>query len=133
MSWICPKCERELFKENQTHYCARVSVDSLFKGRPDELVLVFDQLLAEVAGWKDVIVSTTPHCIVFVHRKTFLVIRPMQKVLDVKFYSLTAQTGHPVINSLLYAGKYTNNIRLKTTEGLTQQVFKLIYQSYMLL
>ena len=133
MSWVCPKCERELVKENQTHYCARVSIDSLFKGRSDEMVLVFDKLLAVVADWSDVIVSTTPHCIVFVHRKTFLVIRPMQKVLDVKFYSLKAQTGHPVINSVLYSGKYANNIRLKTADELTQQVFKLIYQSYELL
>jgi hypothetical protein len=133
MSWVCPNCERELLKENQTHYCARVSIDSLFKGKPDELVLVFDKLLAEVADWKDVIVSTTPHCIVFVHRKTFLVIRPMQKVLDIKFYSLTAQNGHPIMNSTLYAGKYANNIRVKTIEELTPQVFKFIYQSYMLL
>lgn len=133
MTWVCPKCERELVKENQTHYCARVSIDSLFKGKPDELVLVFDKLLATVADWKDVIVSTTPHCVVFVHRKTFLVIRPMQKVLDVKFYSLTAQTGHPVINSAMYAGKYVNNIRPKTIDELTPGVFKMIYQSYLLL
>ena len=133
MSWVCPNCERELLKENQTHYCARVSIDSLFKGKPDELVLVFDKLLAEVADWKDVIVSTTPNCIVFVHRKTFLVIRPMQKVLDIKFYSLTAQNGYPIINSTLYAGKYASNIRIKTTDELTPQLFKFIYQSYLLL
>lgn len=133
MSWVCPKCERELLKENQTHYCARVSVDSLFKGKPDELVLVFDKILAEVADWPDVLVSTTPHCIVFVHRKTFLVLRPMQKVLDVKFYSLTAQTGHPIINSILYKGKYASNVRLKTVDELTSQLFKLIHQSYRLL
>jgi hypothetical protein len=133
MSWICPKCERELFKENQTHYCARVSVDSLFKGRAEELVLVFDKILAEVAGWPDVLVSTSPHCIVFVHRKTFLVIRPMQKVLDVKFYSLAAQTGQPGINSVLYSGKYANNVRLKTVDELTPGLFKMIHQSYLLL
>ena len=133
MSWVCPKCERELVKENQTHYCARISVDSLFKGKPDELVLVFDKLLAVVADWNDVLVSTTPHCIVFVHRKTFLVIRPMQKVLDVKFYSETAHSGHPIINSALYAGKYASNVRLKTLDELTPQVFKFIHQSYLLL
>src|SRR6202011_3897022 len=107
---------------------AMVSIDSLFKGKPAELVLVFDKLLAVVADWKDVIVSTTPHCIVFVHRKTFLVIRPMQKVLDVKFYSLTAQTGHPGVNSVFYSGKYAHSIRPKTIDELTPQVFKLIYQ-----
>jgi hypothetical protein len=133
MTCVCPNCERELVKENQTHYCARVSVNSLFKGKTGELVLVFDKLLTEVADWKNVIVSTTPHCIVFVHRKTFLVIRPMQKVLDVKFYSEAAQTGHPIINSLLYAGKYANNVRLKSVDEVTQQIFGWIYQSYKML
>jgi hypothetical protein len=52
MSWICPKCERELPKPEQRHYCARVSLDSLFLGQPPELVLVFDKLLAEVADWE---------------------------------------------------------------------------------
>ena|ERR1700722_17154809 len=133
MSWVCPKCERELLKENQTHYCARISIDSLFDGKPAELVLVFDKILAEVADWSDVLVSTTPNCIVFVHRKTFLVIRPMQKVLDVKFYSENAQTGHPIVQSTLYSGKYTSNVRLKTLDDLTPQVFKFIHQSYQLL
>jgi len=133
MSWICPKCERELLKENQTHYCARVSIDSLFKGKPDELVLVFDKILAEVADWPGVLVSTTPNCIVFVHRKTFLVVRPMQKVLDVKFYSETALSGPPIVQSMLYAGKYASNVRLKTLDELKPQVFKFIRQSYQLL
>ena len=133
MSWVCPKCERELLKEGQTHYCARVSVDSLFEGRPDELVLVFDKILAEVADWPDVLVSTTPNCVVFVHRKTFLVIRPMQKVLDVKFYSETAHSGPPILNSVLYAGKYVSNVRLKSLDELTPRVFNFIRQSYRLL
>ena len=133
MPWVCPNCDRELLKEGQTHYCARVSLDSLFKGKPDELVLVFDKILAEVADWKDVIVSTTPHAIVFVHRQTFLVIRPMQKVLDVKFYSDEALTVQPIIKSELYAGKYANNVRLKTVDEVTQQLFGWVYQSYKLL
>jgi len=133
MSWICPKCERELLKENQTHYCARVSVDSLFTGKPAELVLVFDKILAEVADWEDVLVSTTPNCIVFVHRKTFLVIRPMQKVLDVKFYSDVAYTSRPIINSIFYKGKYANNVRIAVLDELTPQLLKLIHQSYQLL
>jgi hypothetical protein len=133
MSWICPKCERELFKENQTHFCARVSVDSLFEGKPAELVLVFDKILAEVADWDGVLVSTSPNCIVFVHYKTFLVIRPMQKVLDVKFYSEAAIQRPPILNSVLYAGKYANNMRVKSIDELKPEVFKMIWQSYKLL
>ncbi len=133
MSWVCPNCDRELLKEGQTHYCARVSVDSLYAGKPAEMVLVFDKILAEVADWPGVLVSTTPNCIVFVHRKTFLVIRPMQKVLDVKFYSNTALSGPPIIQSVLYSGKYASNVRLKMIDELTPQVFKFIRESYLIL
>lgn len=52
MSWICPNCERELPWEGYRHYCARVNLDSLFKGRSPELVLAFDKILAELAANK---------------------------------------------------------------------------------
>ena len=122
-----------MVKEGQTHYCAMVSVDSLFEGRPAELVLVFDKILAEVADWPDVLISTTPNCVVFVHRKTFLVIRPMQKVIDVKFYSEKAINGYPVLNSLLYGRKYANNVRINAMDQLTAGILKFIHQSYHLL
>ena len=111
MSWICPKCERELPKPAQRHYCARVSLDSLFLGRPPELVLVFDKLLAEVADWDGVLVGITPNCIVFTRRLTFLVIRPLKKELDLKFYSSVAHPEKPVLKSMLRA------INLKTISG----------------
>src|ERR1700760_3587164 len=99
MSWICPNCDRELPNPGQRHYCARVSLVSLFKGRPAELILVFDKILAEVADWEGVLVGTTPNCIVFTRRLTFLVIRPMKKELDIKFYSTSAHPEKPVIKS----------------------------------
>jgi hypothetical protein len=82
MSWTCPKCERELPWTDFRHYYQRVSVDTLFEGRSDEIVLVFDKILAEVADWPKVLISTTPNCIVFYRRTNFLVIRPMKKWLD---------------------------------------------------
>jgi Domain of unknown function (DUF5655) len=133
MSWTCPNCDRELKAPNQMHYCARISVDSLFAGRDKELVFVFDKILAEVAGWDDVLVSTTPHCIVFVHRYTFLVIRPMKKTLDVKFYSENMLRGSPVIKSSGRAGKFENHIRVTTLDDLTPQLFGHLKRSWLLL
>ncbi|HTH82168.1 MAG TPA: DUF5655 domain-containing protein, partial [Mucilaginibacter sp.] len=89
MTWVCPKCERELKNETQTHYCAKVNLDSLFEGKSAELILTFDKLLLLIADWDDVAISTTPNCVVFVHRQTFLVIKPMKSALDIKFYSAT--------------------------------------------
>jgi len=89
--WTCPKCERDLKNPNQWHNCVKVSIDSLFEGKSEELVLVFDKLLSEIIDWENIAVSATQNCIVFVHNQTFLIIRPMKKQLDLKFYTQTKQ------------------------------------------
>lgn len=122
MSWTCPKCEREFPKPEQMHYCARVSLDSLFAGRPPDMVLAFDKILAEVADWDGVLVGTTPNCIVFTHRLTFLVIRPMKKWLEVKYYAKDS------------AGKKEEKrVRITSAEELQPQLFRYIRESYQLL
>src|ERR1700744_3551310 len=122
MTWTCPKCEREFPKPEQRHYCARVSLDSLFAGKPPELLLIFDKILAEVADWDGVLVGTTPNCIVFTHRLTFLVIRPMQKWLEVKWYAKNS------------AGKKEEQrVKLTLLDELMPKIFQDIRASYALL
>jgi hypothetical protein len=131
--WTCPKCERELRNPNQWHNCVKVSIDSLFEGKADELVFVFDKLLAEIIDWENVAVSATQNCIVFVHNQTFLIIKPMKKVLDLKFYSATQQEEEPILKSVFYSGKFENHIRVSTLEDLTPIVFSYIKKSHQLL
>jgi hypothetical protein len=133
MSWTCPKCDRELLRENYPHYCIKVSLDTLFEGTDAELILVFDKILAEVADWNGVIISTSKNCIVFVHRQTFLVIRPMKKMLDVKFYSAELLHDGLFSKSVFYSGKYEHHVRLSKTEQLTPALFNYMLQSYRLL
>jgi len=133
MSWICPLCERELRNPNQWHNCVKVSVDSLFEGKSDDLVAVFDQLLSEITEWKNVVASTTQNCIVFVHHKTFLIIRPMKTQLDLKFYSLDQLDESPVMKSTAYSGKYENHIRVSRLQDLNAGIFSLIKNSYTIL
>ena len=131
--WTCPKCERELKNPNQWHNCVKVSIDSLFEGKDEELVFVFDKLLSEIMDWEHVAVSATQNCIVFVHNQTFLVIRPMKKQLDLKFYSEEIQEEFPVVKSIFYSGKYQNHIRVSKLEDVNSAVFNFIKQSYKLL
>lgn len=131
--WTCPKCERELKHPNHWHNCVKVSIDSLFNGKAEELVFVFDKLLSEIVDWENVAVSATQNCIVFVHHQTFLIIRPMQKALDLKFYSATHQTEEPIIKSVAYSGKFENHIRVSKLEDLNRTVYAYIKQSYQLL
>ncbi len=133
MSWICPKCERELKKPNQVHYCIKVSVDDLLKDQSEELVLAFDKLLAESADWDGVTISCSKNCIVFVHNQTFFVIRPMKGMLDLKFYSPKLLQDAIVNKSTFYSKKYENHIRLTSLDKLTPRVYALIKESYNLL
>lgn len=133
MSWTCPNCDRELPRPEQRHYCARVSLDSLFDGRPDELILAFDKILAEVADWDGVLVGTTPNCIVFTRRVTFLVIRPMKKELDIKFYSKVAHPQKPVVKSMAVGSKFENHIRVSVVDDLRPSLFVYLRESYNLL
>lgn len=133
MAWVCPKCERELKSETQTHYCAKVNLDTLFEGKSAELVLTFDKLLLAVADWDDIAISNTPNCVVFVHNQTFLVIRPMKASLDVKFYSTVAPSGIILNKSYIYSGRYANHIRISRLEDITPGILRYIRDSYELL
>lgn len=133
MSWTCPKCDRELPWPEYRHYCARVSLDSLFEGRSPELMLVFDKILAEVADWEGVLVGTTPNCIVFTRRVGFLIIRPMKKELDLKFYSKEAHPEKPVIKSIASGNKFENHIRVAVLDDLRPALFVYLRESYALL
>ncbi len=133
MSWTCPKCDRELPWKDYRHYCQRVSLDSLFEGRSPELVLAFDKILAEVADWEKVLVGVTPNCIVFTRRVDFLIIRPMKKWLDIKFYSAVALTEKPVVKSVKAGNKYENHIRIDATDDVRPGLFVYIRESYELM
>ena len=115
------------------HYCIKVGVDELLKDQSEELVLAFDKLLAEVSDWDGVTVSCSKNCIVFVHKQTFFVIRPMKKWLDLKFYSEKKPEETFVFKSELYGKRYANNIRLARLDDLKPGVFALVKESWRLL
>jgi Domain of unknown function (DUF5655) len=127
---ICPKCERELRNPNQWHNCVKVNIGDLFKNKSEELEFIFDRLLAEIIDWENVVVSATKNCIVFVHNKTFLIVRPMQTQLDIKFYSEKEQSNFPIIKSAIWNSKYENHIRLANLDEVTTDIYNFIKNSY---
>ncbi|WP_025144256.1 DUF5655 domain-containing protein [Pedobacter jeongneungensis] len=130
MSWTCPNCDRELPWNNYRHHCQRVDLDSLFLGRSAELVLAFDKILAEVSGWPDVLIGVTPNCIVFTKKVGFLIIRPMKKELDIKFYSAVVHAEKPVIKSIPSGKKFENHIRISSAEEVRPGLFVYLRESY---
>ncbi len=113
--------------------CIKADLDSLFKGKPKELEFLFDKILAEVVEWDGVLVSNTKKCVMFVHRQTFLVIRPMAKFLDLQFYSEEEQLCPPFFKSKRVSRKYENHFRISRLEEVSPILMKHLKNSYDLL
>ncbi len=58
----------------------------LFLGKPDELVLALDKLLVLTADWQPNEVGVAKNAIVSTSKKAWLIVKPMSKKLDIKFY-----------------------------------------------
>ena len=110
---FCPSCKRTLRNINAWHYCKEVDIDDLFVKKSDEIVLAFDRILQIVGEWEDVDISATKNCVVFVKNKTFLVVKPMTKFLEVKFYSNEIIEDDSLYKFHLWSSKYEGIIRLE--------------------
>jgi hypothetical protein len=131
--WTCPICERDLKKENHWHMCIKADLNTLFEGKPKELEFAFHKILAEIYEWDEVIVSSTQNAVMFVHRQTFLIIRPMSKFLDLNFYFKDQQPCPPFFKSTQVSKKFENHYRISSLDELTPTLIRLIGQSYELL
>ena len=70
---------KENKKISHWYYCAKIDIETVFKGKETQVQLMFDKLLSSRIDWQDISFSATKNCIVFVKHKTFLIVRPMKK------------------------------------------------------
>lgn len=130
MSWKCSICERTLKNANQWHCCINQDIDVLFDNKAEELIFAFDKILSYVAEFGEVEISATKNCVVFFKSQTFLVIKPMKTVLDVKFYLQEPTDVFPIIKVALYGKQFEHHIRVSSMEEVNETVFRFIKQSY---
>ena len=132
MHVVCPKCDRPLTKANSWHYCKKVSVDDLFQPKSPALRTLFNKLAKKIHGWEGVSSSATKNCLVFLSRKTFLVVKVMKNELDLKFPLPTECYDFPIYKRATYGKKTEHYIRLSDEEDLDGDVFRLIHQAYLM-
>ena len=130
MSWTCPKCERIIKSPNQWHNCIKQDIDTLFINKAKDLVYIFDKLLSGIIDWNNVNVSATKNCIVFVNSQTFLIVRPMKKKLDLKFYSDKPNEEFPIYKNIAYSGRYELHMRVSELDEIDGQLLGFIRSSY---
>ena len=129
---ICPKCQRRIRHTNAWHYCSDIAIDDLFLKSSDEIVLACDKILSQVSTWEDVDIAPTKNCVVFVRGKTFLVIKPMKKWLEVKFFSDKAIEDEAFHKFDLWGRKYFGILRFQVEEQITERFFEYFRASYLI-
>ena len=126
--WTCPKCQREFLKDKQRHYCSAHTIDDIFAGRAENVVLAFDALLLAVGLWEPQTIGAGKSAVIFNNTKAWLVVRPMKSVLDVCFfYGEILQS--PVLHSARkdsMGNKFAHHVRLSGPDDVTPEVVDLL-------
>jgi len=128
--WTCPKCERRFKVTNQSHMCVDKTIDDIFMEVSDHLVLAFDAIFRVVMEWEPTTAGASVHAVVFTNQRAWLIIKPMSKELDVKFYY-----GEPIDSDIFkriaeYKGKYAHHIRIKDEIEVTPEVMDLLRKGW---
>ncbi len=132
MSWKCPHCDRVLKNANQWHCCVKKEFDELFENKDPMLLFIFEKILAEVYEWEGIHISATKNCIVFVANQTFLVIKPMKSLLNLKFYLDAENNSYPIYKIAKYGKQFEHHIRLNDVDQVNGSLLGFIRSSYML-
>lgn len=107
-------------------------MDELFQKTTDDVLLVFDTILSNVATWDDVAVSATKNCVVFVRNKTFLVMKPMTKCLEIKFYSDEPFEDEDLHKSSQWNSKFEGVLRLSFEDQIKPHYYDYFKASYVI-
>lgn len=124
--WTCPNCARNFKTTNQSHSCTQVDMGELFLGKPDELVMAFDGILMGVADWEPNSVGTAKKAIVFTNKKAWLIIKPMSKELDVKFYNDAPIDSSRFKKITPFGKRFGHHIRIQNETQLDDIFFELL-------
>lgn len=131
--WICPKCKRPFQTTNQSHYCQEKTIDEIFDGKPDNVLMAFDDVLLATADWEPNVITAARKAIVFSNIRAWLIVRPLSKVLDVSFYTDTPLAGavfHKSNVTMKGSKKFMHTIRLTGPDELTQEILDVIKKGY---
>lgn len=131
--WTCPQCQRPFQTTNQWHICGEKTIDEIFEGKSDNVVMAFDDVLLATAGWEPNLITPARKAIMFTNKRAWLVVRPLVKVLDVSFF-----TDAPILSPVLHKSgpdgmrqnRFRHTIRLGGPDELTQEGIDLLRRGF---
>lgn len=130
LMWTCPNCQRNFKSNNQSHMCTNKTLDDLLEGKSEQLILAFDALLIGIIDWEPCSVGASVNSIVFTKEKAWLIVRPMSKQLDIKFYSPEKIEHRLIKKTTHYGNKFAHHIRISDDLEVTNELLALLRKGY---
>jgi hypothetical protein len=94
------------------------------------LLYTFDALLAAVIDWEPISVGAAKKAIVFTKYKAWLIVRPMARQLDIKFY-YPEVIPHPLVKKTAnYRNAFAHHIRIADPDAVNEPLLKLLRKAY---
>jgi hypothetical protein len=110
--------------------CSDVEIGELFMDKPDELVLAYDDIVQAVADWQPNSIGASLHSVVMSSQKAWLIIKPMKKELDLKFYYDEQLDSYRLKGVYRSGKKFAHHIRVSDPEELDAEVFRLLRMGF---
>lgn len=128
--WTCPECNRNFKTTNQFHMCVKKDIGELFLDKPDDLVLAYDAILQATESWTPNTYGASVHSIIFTSKKAWMIIKPMKKELDVKFYYHEPIESDLIKKRSRMGKKYGHHIRISDEWQVNPPMIDLLKMGY---
>ena len=115
---------------HQSHSCTQLDAGELFLDKSDELVQAYDALVQATKNWHPNSTGTAKHTIVFTSTKAWLIVKPMKKGLDVKFYYDSPIESNRFSKITSFYGKFVHHILLSSADEVDTEFIRLIRKGY---
>src|SRR5687768_15530559 len=84
--WVCPNCERQFGRENQSHGCMpAMTVDAYFADRSANDRAIYDAVAKHLVTVGDIVTEALTVGIVFKRNRTFASLRPRREGFRLAF------------------------------------------------
>jgi hypothetical protein len=110
--------------------CTTKTIDDLFVGKPDHVVLAFESVLNITMDWEPQSIGASVNTIIFTNKKAWMIVRPMSKELDLKFYYSEPLDSGLIFKIIPYGKQFGHHIRLKSGGEVTNELIDLLRKGF---
>jgi chloramphenicol O-acetyltransferase len=131
--WECPICHKEFARQNQSHQCEVVAIESLFELKQGNVLEVYHELLKKMNKIGNFKITTSSKAITLYteNRKGFMCLQPKKKFIDLWFYLDKSFEEFPVFKVVQASSKkFAHYVRLEEKADVDSFLIGLLKESY---